>query len=76
MVKTHPVQIVEPMDTVPQGESLVVTISSDEEEENNVVGWARQSHRGMKMVMAVGGGLKQRKDGISSEKRMSDSPEL
>ena len=51
MVKTHPVQIVKPMDTVPPGESLVVTISSDEEEEIDVgeityVGQARQSQGG------------------------------
>ena len=81
MVKTHPVQIVESNDTGPQGESLAVTISSDEEEENDVgeithVGRARQSHGGMKMVMTVDNVLKQRKDGLSSEKRISDSPEF
>ena len=51
----------------PQGESLVVTLSSDEEEENEItyVGRARRSHGGMKMVMTVDEVLKQRKDGLS-----------
>ena len=67
MLKTHPVPIVEANDGGPQGESLVVTLSSDEEEENEVtyVGRARRSHGGMKMVMTVGEVLKQRKDGLS-----------
>ena len=51
----------------PKGESLVVTLSSDEEEEKEItyVGRARQSHGGMKMVMTVDEVLKQRKDGLS-----------
>ena len=67
MLKTHPVQRVEANDGGPQGESLVVTLSSDEEEENEVtyVGRARRSHGGMKMVMTVDEVLKQRKDGLS-----------
>ena len=51
----HLAEIVEPNDTGPQGESLVVTLSSDEEEEKDItyVGRARQSQGGMKMVMTV-----------------------
>ena len=65
--KNPPVQIVEANDGGPQGESLVVTLSSDEEEENEItyVGRARRSHGGKKMVMTVGEVLKQRKDGLS-----------